>query len=84
MKEKMNLADNQEQDSSSESEIGTDRGNAKPQTKVPSVTVLESGLSGSDSTGGKSSEAFNDLPEAVKNINDLPEDKEIESSSDDE
>jgi hypothetical protein len=91
MKEKMNMADKQEQESSDESEISTERRNGEPKAMAPSVTVLESqgsnGLSGSGSTGAKSSEALksmNDLPDSMKNMNNLPEDKEIESSSDEE
>ena len=81
MKEKMNMADKQEQESSVESETSTDRQNTNAKELAPSLTILESqgsnGLS-LGSTGGKNSEALKstvDLPECNKN--DLPEDKEI-------
>ena len=83
------MADAKEQDSSSESEIDTNREYQMQQTqmkqipdsnqKLQSITVLtgsnsQEGLSGG-STGGKNS---------TENLNDLPEDKEIQSSSEDE
>lgn len=88
------MADAKEQDSSEESEIDTNRENQMQQkqqmkmnqipeansaSKLQSVTVLTGsnsgeGLSGG-STGGKNS---------TENLNDLPEDKEIQSSSEDE
>jgi len=82
MKEKMNMADKIEEESSSESEFDSARQgeNQKRKDFIPSVTQMESrtskdGLSGG-STGGKSSE---DLKK-----DQLPEDKEIQSSSEDE
>ena len=85
------MADKQEEESSSESEIDTSRDQprrAGARTKqdsnhlsVQTATVLEGsssqGALSGGSTGGKSSENLN-------NANDLPEDKEIQSSSEDE
>ena len=88
MKEKMNMADNKDEDSSSESEMDTNRQNNMTSgmklnsNAIPKETVLEGsssaeGLTIGGSTGGKSSEN-------LQNANDLPEDKEIQSSSEDE
>lgn len=89
MKEKMNMADEKDQDSSSESEMDTNRGNQPMGVKqynqaqhMAKETVLEGsssqeGLTVGGSTGGKSSENLN-------NNNDLPENKEIHSSSEEE
>lgn len=88
MKEKMNMADQKEQDSSSESEIDTNRGNQpmgvnqyNQAQHMAKETVLEGsssaeGLTVGGSTGGKSSENLHN--------NELPEDKEIQSSSEEE
>ena len=85
------MADQKNEESSSESEIDTNRDQprrAGAQTKVDNnhlsvqtATVLEGsssqGALSGGSTGGKSTENLN-------NANDLPEDKEIQSSSEDE
>ena len=77
------MADNKNEESSSESEIDTNRGQqvaGYKQSAFPKDTMLEGsssqGLSGG-STGGKSSEN-------LQNTNNMPEDKEIQSSSEDE
>lgn len=90
MKEKMNMADAKEQDSSSESEIDTNRDANQPMgvkqynqaQHMAKETVLEGsssqeGLTVGGSTGGKSSENLH-------NNNDLPENKEIHSSSEED
>jgi len=88
MKEKMNMADQKDQESSSESDFDSSRQNQTSgmqlkSNAIPKETVLEGsssaeGLTIGGSTGGKSTEDLN------KNSNDLPEDKEIHSSSEDE
>ena len=82
------MADHKDQESSEESD---DSGSPCNQTSgmklnqnhpgIPKETVLEGSSSAeglTNSTGGKSTEDLN------KNSNDLPEDKEIQSSSEDE
>lgn len=81
MKEKMNMADEKPAESSDESDADSPmnkNGGSAPNFH-PRETIIQSNseLSGGGSTGCKSSEE-------LRRSNDLPEDKEIQSSSEDE